>query len=194
MNWDDRLYFAIYSLHEHTPWLNWIMINLAQDGLYIYGVLLIWLWFAGRSETSTRHFRETSLTGLYAGILGLLLNIIIAHIWFRTRPFVTLHTTPLISHSADASFPSDHTTGSMGIAAGVYTKSRRTGLYFGTLAVLIGFARVYVGVHYPTDILGGIAVGLLSAFLVAKGHRIADLLTSSLLAIWNRIFPAKVPN
>ncbi len=187
MNWDVQLYFLIYHMHNYTPWLNELMIDLAQGGLYIYAVLLVAYWFIGRTPSIIQMHREAGLSALFAGVLGLIINIIISHIWFRPRPFVTLHTVPLIHHSADASFPSDHATGSTGLAGGAFLRDRKMGIFFGILALFIGFSRVYVGVHYPTDVLGGFIVGLFSTFVIAKAKNPVNRLIQRLIGIWSTI-------
>ena len=104
-----------------------------------------------------------------ATILALLIAVVIGHIWDRPRPFVVLrHYHKLIPHPADASFPSDHVSGSFAI---VFTLMLYRRWRLATVAliagVLIGLARVMVGVHWPTDVLGGVGVGALAALLVA---------------------------
>lgn len=192
MNWDVQLYFLIYHMHNYTPWLNGLMIGLAKDGIYMYALLLIIYWFIGHTHDQRIIHREAGLSAVIVGVLGLLINILISHIWFRPRPFVTLHTVPLIHHAADASFPSDHATGSAGLAGGAYLRDHTMGKFFAVLALFIGFSRVYVGVHYPTDILGGFIVGLLSTFIVALAKKNVDKLIYALIGVWETIAAAFV--
>ncbi|PWI56882.1 hypothetical protein BM613_11520 [Sulfoacidibacillus thermotolerans] len=163
------------------------MIGLAQDGLYIYAALLLAYWFWGKPSNLRQIHREAALSAGITGVFGLLINVLIAHFFFRPRPFVTLHTVPLIHHAADASFPSDHTTGSTGLAGGAYLRDHAMGTFFAILALLIGFSRVYVGVHYPTDVLGGFGVGLFSTFVVAAAKKPMDHLIKQLIANWEKI-------
>lgn len=83
----------------------------------------------------------------------------------ESRPFVASDIEPLIPHKADASFPSRHTSIVSAIAfAYTYYKSKWAILFLLAL-LLVGISRVYVGVHYPMDILGGIAVGVISLLI-----------------------------
>jgi undecaprenyl-diphosphatase len=84
------------------------------------------------------------------------------------RPFMDHHLTQLLPHVAGKSFPSDHTTVSTAIAAGIlfFTKFKRTGWLLLAAAVLVGFSRIFVGVHYPTDIVGGLFTGLVGGGIV----------------------------
>jgi undecaprenyl-diphosphatase len=78
----------------------------------------------------------------------------------ENRPYVTLHhTLLLVSRSTDYSFPSDHSTMAGAVAAGLLLVAWRLGLLALLAALLIAFARVYVGAHYPGDVIAGLAVG-----------------------------------
>jgi undecaprenyl-diphosphatase len=104
----------------------------------------------------------------------------------RPRPFVTHPGSELlISHARDPGFPSDHATGAFALAMGLWLYDRTIGTVAFVLAAIVAFARVSVGVHYPSDVLGGaligIAVALLFYFTPLRGvfARIAGL--------WQRI-------
>ncbi|HEX3828091.1 MAG TPA: phosphatase PAP2 family protein [Sporichthyaceae bacterium] len=94
---------------------------------------------------------------------------IAAKLHTEARPFVTHPSAhELISHSADQSFPSDHATAAFGIAVAVLLfLSRVWGGALFVVGLLIGFARVFVGVHYPGDIAGGLAVAVIGGGVMA---------------------------
>lgn len=94
--------------------------------------------------------------------------LIAAHLYVDHRPFVDHHVTQLIAHAAGKSFPSDHTTATAAMAFGLLllTPFRKIGVLVLAAAVLIGFSRIFVGVHYPVDILGGIVTGALGGLVV----------------------------
>ncbi len=187
MSWDSNLYMTLEHWHGKSALFDTLMIHIANDGLYLYAIFLLIIWFIGRQTDNRQRFREAALSAVIAGVIGLIINIIISHIWFRTRPFVALHTTPLIHHAADASFPSDHTTGSMGLAAGAFVYDRKIGVFFGVFSLLIGFARVYVGVHYPTDVLAGWVIGILCGYAVLANQRYVKPFILTLINIWEQI-------
>ncbi len=91
---------------------------------------------------------------------------IIRFFYFRPRPFVEKGITPLIEHASTASFPSGHAAFYFALSAGVYHFNKKAGLWFFIVSATISLARVFAGLHYFTDILAGLVIGLLSYFLV----------------------------
>lgn len=93
--------------------------------------------------------------------------------YYDPRPFVVGHFTPLIAHAADNGFPSDHVllTGAVAMIVWFYNKKWSAALW--ALALLIGWARVYVGVHHATDIVGSIVMVIAAGALyyIAVGRR-----------------------
>ncbi|MGN6245298.1 MAG: phosphatase PAP2 family protein [Motilibacteraceae bacterium] len=85
------------------------------------------------------------------------------------RPFMTEHVHQLVAHQPGTSFPSDHTTAATAVALGLlaFTTFRRTGTLLLLAAVLIGFARIFAGIHWPLDIIGGLLTGLAGTAVVA---------------------------
>ncbi len=161
-------YHLINSLAGHHSIIDKIMSFFAQYALELYVVLFILAWFTlPKPESQKRH---ALVVAGFSGILALCFNVLIGHFFFRPRPFVALPKgtfTQLIPHSTGTSFPSDHTSGSFGFAAGSW---RKTSLWvrwsFTILALVVAFARVYTGVHWPTDVLAGVVIGILSAKLM----------------------------
>ena len=164
-SFDLPIYHFINQWAGHHPVLDTIMAFLAQYALELYFVLFLLAWFAlPKSDSEKRHIL---VVAGFSGVLALGFNALIGQFFFRPRPFVTLPKgtfTQLIPHSFDTSFPSDHTSGSFGFAAGSWKKTSILVRWsFTLLAILVAIARVYTGVHWPTDVLAGIVIGIVSA-------------------------------
>ena len=177
---DLNLFHLINGLAGHSHLLDTIMVFFAKDALEIYAVLFVIAWFIlPKRDIQSRH---ALVVAGFAGILALVINLLISHVWFRPRPFTVLHQgtfTELVSHSNDASFPSDHTSGSFGFAAASWGKNQKWISHsFTAIAVIVMFARVFVGVHYPTDVIAGLIVGTFSGRIMWKFSRFVLPLTS----------------
>lgn len=137
----------------------WVFITHLGDGGY--------LWIA--IGVALLLFKKTRAVGISV-LLALLINLCITNISLkniiaRPRPF---HVNPelmtLIKHPSSFSFPSGHTSGSFTAALVLFhLMPKKIGVPAVVLATMIGFSRMYVGVHYPTDVLGGIVVGIIAS-------------------------------
>ena len=92
---------------------------------------------------------------------------VLGHLVDRARPYdVMTSVTVLVDRTKDFSFPSDHATVVGAVAGGLWFVDRRLGRTVAALALLMAFARVYVGAHYPGDVIAGLVLGGGTAMLV----------------------------
>jgi undecaprenyl-diphosphatase len=133
----------------------------------LFAAATLGLWFLDRPGPWYL-WKIAALAGMTAAGLGLVVSQVITQFWQRPRPFVAHpHDTILIvTPSNEPSFPSDHAVAAFAIAFAVAFIGRRMGAAFLAAATLIALARVVAGLHYPGDVLGGAAIGLLSAAVV----------------------------
>lgn len=122
-------------------------------------------------------FKRTRKAGI-AGLLALLIgfvgtNLILKPLAHRTRPWLVVEgLAALVLEGDPHSFPSGHTCAAFAAACAWHPRlPGRWGNLALVCAVLMGFSRLYVGVHFPTDVLAGALVGILSAWLVGKGKK-----------------------
>lgn len=154
------LFLQIYGLSHKILILDVLMIFGAQYLIFVTFLLIAVLFFFGKKEE-----RKAIFFIFFGYIISQIIIFVIHHFYFEPRPFITLPIAPLIQHAADAAFPSRHTTIMSVIAFGfTFCKSKYT-LLFILLMLFVGFSRIFVGVHYPLDILGGIITGLISIIL-----------------------------
>lgn len=125
----------------------------ALTALYLYGVY--------RKDNM---FRYAAVDALAITVMSLLLGFVIGIFYYEPRPFVTDHVNLLTPHAPDASFPSDHSLGTMSIALGIKNNYKFLGAILIILSLLVGVSRVYVGVHYPMDVLGSYLIVLVVNF------------------------------
>lgn len=163
---DYTLFHAINGLAGHIDAVDDVFEVLSGYGVYFLLAALPVLWFWPVSRTERDHRQWGVIVAVVAAVLALGVNQVIIRLWDRPRPFMAHHVTQLVTHARDASFPSDHTTFAFAIAVALFLISRRIGLAALLFAALIGFSRVYVGVHYPTDVLAGALIGTVVAVVL----------------------------
>jgi undecaprenyl-diphosphatase len=173
-----------HFVREHALLVS-IVAGFANWGVLAFGIAACGLWLLDEPRRPGV-WRHATAAGLAAAALGLGANQLIAALWQRPRPYQDhpLGIVPLLSHTHDASFPSDHATAAFAIAFGVLFVVRRTGWLFVAWAALIAASRVLAGMHYPTDVLAGALIGLGSGFFAA---RLAMPLLSRLVAVLSRV-------
>ena len=180
---DYRIEQWINSPAGHHPGLDAFMAHAATWAVEVF-IGIVAIWFLIGWSTGSMRDRRGAVLALLASGGALLANQIINRIWARPRPFVahpgTVHM--LIAKSSDPSFPSDHAAAAFAIAVAVFLVHRRIGLVVIAAALLVAYARVYVGAHYPGDVLGGAILGTLVTLLLwgplaVIPNRVNDALT-----------------
>ncbi|EST28126.1 phosphatase PAP2 family protein [Streptomyces roseochromogenus] len=171
-NPDVELLYDINGLAKDAPhWFDRAMEFVGEYGLLLAMVLLVlWCWWSVRrrgGEDAASSVAALVWAPLAAGI-ALAVNVPIRGFVERPRPFVDHQGLDvLITGKSDFSFVSDHATITMALGVGLFVANRRFGLAGIGLALLEGFCRVYMGVHYPTDVIGGFALGTAVALLLS---------------------------
>lgn len=155
-----------------------IISSLGNAGI-IWILLMIVLFIIPKT-------RKAGVVMLLALIIDFILcNCLLKNLFARTRPFnVNTSITLLIKKPGEYSFPSGHTAASFAaVSALFFSKEKKLWIPALVLASLIAFTRLYLYVHYPTDILGGMAVGILSGYI---GYKIVMKLQSTRKKLYER--------
>lgn len=157
--------------------LVWIQEIIRRPVLNIFGIFythlgdagFLWL-FLSLVMLCFKKTRKAGVLAIFAvGVGALFTNVTLKHLFQRDRPWLTVEGLYVLVEELDPnSFPSGHTCAAFA-AAGIWFRAlpaRWMGRVGISLAVLMGFSRLYVGVHFPSDVLAGALIGLLAAWIV----------------------------
>jgi len=187
---DYTLFHSINGLAGRSGSLDALMIGSAKYLPIVFALALVALWLSWRPRNQQGAF----LAGVSA-LTALGLGQLIGKAFPRPRPYLSHSVNQLIPPSLDTSFPSDHAILGFAVAVMVWRYNRRAGVALLVLATLMAIARVFVGAHYPGDVLGGAVLGALTSSAVeALSERppIATLLDAvfRILRRWRIAAPA----
>lgn len=161
MNWEFDILYAIQNIHN--PVLDKIMVGISSLG----NAGILWVIIAIILLISKKH-RKTGIHMFIAMVLTLFVgNLILKNLVQRERPCWIDTTIPLlINNPKDYSFPSGHTMNSFTAAMCIFLHQKRWGIVAFVVAALIAFSRMYLFVHFPTDIITGMIIGISSALII----------------------------
>lgn len=155
---DYEWFKFINSQVQQYPLLDNIMILFADYVQYAFVLLILMLWLLNKSN-----FRVIAFQAMFSFTLAYSINRLIEVFIYRERPFISHEIIQLVEHSANSSFPSDHATSAIVIAFTLWLSSHRYKHIWGFLAIGVAFSRIWVGVHYPFDVVAGILNGVIIA-------------------------------
>jgi undecaprenyl-diphosphatase len=142
-----------------------VATTIAERLIWLIPAGLILLWLLGSAGN-----RQAAIKASLAAGCALLVNQGLALIWFHPRPFMIGVGHTFLNHVPDSSFPSDHVTLMLSSGLALITSRSTTARGIGwTLVVLtpgVAWARIFLGVHYPFDMLGALAVAAVVTMLV----------------------------
>lgn len=166
---DEAVTRWINGLAGHSAFADTMMVWTSAAGVPLLVVLVAGQWWVRKDRPHQRHVLISS--GL-SFILGLLINQFVLLFISRIRPYDAGVTQLLVQPSADFSFPSDHATASFAAAIvfALFGMTRRAAVFL-ALSGLIAFSRVYIGIHYAGDVLGGAMTGAVAALAVRLTYR-----------------------
>lgn len=154
----------------HTPVLDKIMVGVTKLG--DVGIIWIILTAILLIIPKTRQTGGVMLVALV--VQTVLCNVILKNLFARTRPYdVNTTVQLLVPKLHDFSFPSGHTSASFTAVSALYFSKDKLWKPALVLACLIAVSRLYLYVHYPTDVLGGLLLGVLSGYI---GYKIMEKL------------------
>ncbi|MCK9345365.1 MAG: phosphatase PAP2 family protein [Candidatus Pacebacteria bacterium] len=154
---NESLFNFFYGFAHRTPALDFTIAYIAEwYGIVILLALFLYLFeHHDKPEKGVRDLIVVAITALSAWVIAIFFKDV-----FQTlRPFEALsQVTPLVLEGGYA-FPSGHATFFMALAVSLWFYHKRLAVFFGLSAIIIGFARIAAGIHWPVDILGGLILG-----------------------------------
>lgn len=164
---DYLIFRTINNLAGKSVCLDSLGIFLADRFCYVLlGILILFLL------KNYKKYRSMVIKAFAAGIIAwFFIAELVKFLWVRPRPFVENQVNLLLPHEADGSFPSGHASFFFALSTVVYLYNKKVGILFFIARALISISRVFVGIHWPTDILAGAIAGIFVGWLVNKVAR-----------------------
>lgn len=186
-HYNHLLFLMINAAPGLHGWHLALAVDAAEWLVFAIPVVLLLLWFSGNQT-----LRRAALLSAMAAGLALLINQAVGLAWFHPRPFMEGVGHTFLAHAPENSFPSDHGAVMFAIALGLLSQAaaRKAGWLMLVLAVVVAWSRVYLGVHYPLDMLGALASSALALGLLysALGQRVTLLGLNCAELLSHRVF------
>lgn len=158
---DGSGYVRVTDLARETPWLHGLLSAYSSLGVALFAVLIAAGWWTARRADAEA--MTVALAVPIAAVLAYVVDDGVKWMVSERRPCFAYPDAFLLEKcpsATDFSFPSNHTVVAAAMAAALFLVGTRLGIIATIAAVLMGFSRVYVGAHYPHDVVAGIAVGV----------------------------------
>jgi membrane-associated phospholipid phosphatase len=158
---DNDWYRSITSFAQHTSWLQGAMAFYTLAGIGLLVLLALYAAWTARARADQARMAAVLWLGI-GTVLSIGCGLALKQLFRESRPCQVIHvaTVQACPGPADYSFPSDHTVFAVALATGLWIVSRRLGVIATVLAVIEGFSRVYLGQHYPHDVIAGASVSI----------------------------------
>ena len=164
----SELNLSLFSWINASPEASNTSINfaifIANDLLFCMILLFAWFWLRGNYDTKKQILKAFIFTSI-----AILISQCISHVYYHPRPFVMEVGRTLIYHAPNGSFPSDHMLIFSSIAFSyLFSAQRKLGIFLLVMAWLVAWSRVYLGVHFPLDMLGAFLLAFALNFFGLK--------------------------
>ncbi|MEU2421045.1 phosphatase PAP2 family protein [Streptomyces sp. NPDC007851] len=169
---DGSWFTSVTDLARDTKWLNTPMEVWTNAGLGVFAILMVMGWWTARRRDAQA--MTLALAAPVAVLTAFAAAEVVKKLVAEVRPCRSMPHAYLVDTCpapSDYAFPSGHATVAAASVAALYLLDRRLTAVAAAFAVLEGFSRVYVGAHYPHDVLGSVALALPVAFLVSLALR-----------------------
>jgi undecaprenyl-diphosphatase len=188
---DTSVLLFINGLSGKVPAVDEFFKGISNDyfPLITISLVLIWMWFATRDSLERGKNQRAVITAAISIAVVSTLMLLSNSLYVRPRPFTVLPSGSLnllFYRPTDSSFPSNLAAVSFAIAVTIFVRNKTYGSFLLALAAMSSFGRVYMGVHYPLDIVGGAVIGTISSFVSYAIARLLRPITDFALDILQR--------
>lgn len=158
---------VVDAAHRAPSWLDSLVSAYSTYGLALFAVLMLIGWWQARHQDAPRAVK--ALAAPVLTVIAFVVSTVLKQVVHENRPCQSLHVITLEACPApgDWSFPSNHATLAAAAAVALWFVSARLGVIAAIGALAMAASRVWVGAHYPHDIVAGLVVGALVALLLA---------------------------
>lgn len=185
-HWNQTLFLLLNAAPDASRIVVEVARMLAGGLIWIVPLGMIFGWLRGSTAT-----RRALVAATVSGLAALLINQLIGLLWYHPRPFEAGIGRTLMFHVQDSSFPSDHVTLIWAVAFSLllHERFRAAGWALALLGLPVAWARIYLGMHFPLDMLGAALVAFGSAWLIlGEEHRFVAPVVHILQCPYRRIF------
>ncbi len=159
-----ELFRLINNLAYKNTLIDSVIIIFSKYVPYAFMMIVAVVYLLGILQKNSE-YRKAAFSTFIFTVINLILSFLIGSIYYVDRPFVHNKVNLLVPHISDASFPSDHATGTMSIALGLKINKKALNMILTILSLIVGFSRVYVGDHYPLDVIGAYAIVAITNYI-----------------------------
>jgi len=159
-----EVFRLINNLANQNVVLDKIMIFFSNDVPYIFMAAIALVYILGIAQRNP-DYRKIAFSTIVITLINLMINLIIRSVFPVARPFVYNKVNLLVPHDTASSFPSNHATGTMSIALGLEKFSKPISIILTVLSIMVGFSRVYVGNHYPADVIAAYIIVYATSYI-----------------------------
>lgn len=179
-DWDLKVLLKLNHAFEHLGILNKIFAEYLIYGLPIF-LLVFWFYSEKTKKAAIRAFFSVLLAWP-------IISATIGNFVHRARPFESGGVQELVFHRPSVSFPSDHAAALFAVTFSLFFSGyKKLGYVFLIISIIICTFRVGVGIHWPTDILGGFVVGLVAGWIIKIADRYLDTVYNWIISVMRKI-------
>jgi len=165
---NQTLFLYLNAGAHPSLWTLVVSSFLAEVAIGLIPLTLLFGWLRGTDST-----RKVMLEAVASGVLAIVCNQLIDLVWQHPRPFMIGLGRTYLAHAADSSFPSDHLSlwWAVSFTLLLHRSTRFAGLVMSIAGLSVAWSRIYLGVHFPLDMVGAAVFAFVSALLCMLGRR-----------------------